>query len=390
MPTGWLKNAAYRLALPLLAPSPRGKMTVAHTGMPLTHLPDYQRILTKHHVLGSSLLMRQEDQEAQIHVSVGGNIQHTAQANTLYRVASITKMATALTILRLWEADALSLDAPVSQYLPDSQDIAALQDVTIRQMLCHTSGLRDVPAYQYALDQGLPYQDVLQTEGVRGSMPGERFAYCNLGFGLLGCVMEQVTEKSLAQVMQEMVFQPLGMEATMDASTLQEERIMPIRRVVQRGKSKDVRITPLGEKPLTAPDPLRHFGHTAGAMYTTCESLSKLLAFLQQEGAVENHQLMRPETLRMMMSPQASYGQLSPGMDYGLGLIRFTLPEFPDMPIMGHQGFAYGCVDGAFFTKTQQVIFLNGGASELRTGRLGVVNRDVLRYALVKEMPAWT
>ena len=390
MPTGWLKNAAYRLALPLLAPSPRGKMTVAHTGVPLTHLPDYQRILTKHHVLGSSLLMRQREQEAQIHVSVGGNIQHTAQVDTLYRVASITKMATALTILRLWEADALSLDAPVSQYLPDSQDIAALQDVTIRQLLCHTSGLRDVPAYQYALDQGLPYQDVLQTEGVRGSMPGERFAYCNLGFGLLGCVMEQVTGKSLAQVMQEMVFQPLGMEATMDASTLQEERIMPIRRVVQRGKSRDVRITSLGKKSLTAPDSMRHFGHTAGAMYTTCESLSKLLAFLQQEGAVENHQLMRPETLRMMMSPQASYGQLSPGMDYGFGLIRFSLPELPDMPIMGHQGFAYGCVDGAFFTKNQQVIFLNGGASELRTGRLGMVNRDVLRYALVKEMPAWT
>lgn len=41
-------------------------------------------------------------------------------------------------------------------------------------------------------------------------------------------------------------------------------------------------------------------------------------------------------------------------MDYGLGLIRFTLPEFPDMPIMGHQGFAYGCVDGAFFTKTSR------------------------------------
>ncbi|MDO4838353.1 MAG: serine hydrolase domain-containing protein [Clostridia bacterium] len=390
MPTGWLKNAAYRLALPLLAPSPRGKITMEHTGVQLTHLQDYQRILTKHHVLGSSLLMRQGDQEAQVYVSVGGNIQHTAQADTLYRVASITKMATALTILRLWEADALSLDAPVCQYLPDSQGIAALQDVTIRQLLCHTSGLRDVPAYQYALDHGQTYQEVLQVQGIRGSHPGEQFAYCNLGFGLLGCVMEQVTGESLAQVMQEMVFRPLGMEATMDASSLPEERIMPIRRVVQRGKSRDVRITPLGKKPLTTPDPLRHFGHTAGAMYTTCESMSKLLAFLQQEGAAENRQIMHPETLRMMMSPQASYGQLSPGMDYGLGLIRFTLPELPDMPIMGHQGFAYGCVDGAFFTQNRQVIFLNGGASELRIGRLGVVNRDVLHYALMKEMPAWT
>lgn len=390
MPTGLMKNAAYRLALPLLAPTPRGKMEEAHTGVPLTHLQDYQRILIKHHVLGSSLLMRQGNQEAQVHVSVGGDIQHMAKADTLYRVASITKMATSLTILRLWEADALSLDAPVRQYLQDSQGIAALQDVTIRQLLCHTSGLRDVPSYQYALDHGLPYQDVLQAEGVRGSLPGEQFAYCNLGFGLLGCVMEQVTGKSLAQVMQEMIFLPLGMDATMDASTLPEGRIMPIRRVVQRGKGEDMRITPLGKKALTAPDPLRHFGHTAGAMYTTCESLSKLFAFLQQEGSVENRQLMRPETLRMMMSPHASYGQLSPGMDYGLGMIRFTLPELPDMPIMGHQGFAYGCVDGAFFIKEHQVIFLNGGASELRTGRLGLVNRDVLRYALVKEMPAWT
>lgn len=187
-----------------------GKMTIEYTGMLLTHLPDYQRILTKHHVLGSSLLMRQGDREAQVHVSVGGDIQHTAQADTLYRVASITKMATALTILRLWEEDAFSLDAPVSQYLPDSQDIAVLQDVTIRQLLCHTSGLRDVPAYQYALDHGLPYQEVLQAQGIRGSLPGKQFAYCNLGFGLLGCVMEQVTGKSLAQVMQEMVFQPLA------------------------------------------------------------------------------------------------------------------------------------------------------------------------------------
>ncbi len=390
MPTGLMKNVAYRLALPMLAPSPRGKMTVAHTGTPIHHLSEYQRILTKHHVLGSSLLLQKGDQEAQVHVSVGGDIQHTATADTMYRVASITKMATALTILHLWEADALSLDAPVAQYLPDSQGIPALQDVTIHQLLCHTSGLRDVPAYQYALDHGLPYQEVLQAEGVRGSLPGERFAYCNLGFGLLGCVMEQVTGKSLARVMQELVFQPLGMEATMDASGLQEDRIMPIRRVVQRGRSEDVRVTPLGRKSLESPDPLRHFGHTAGAMYTTCASLSKLLAFLQREGAVNHQQLMRPETLRMMMTPQASYGQLSPGMDYGLGLIRFTLPEAPDMPIMGHQGFAYGCVDGAFFTHDQQVIFLNGGASELRTGRLGVVNRDVLRYALMREMPSWT
>lgn len=59
MPATPLKNALYRLALPVLAPSPRGEMTLSQQGKPLVNPKGYLRLQTKHHVLGSSLLLRQ-------------------------------------------------------------------------------------------------------------------------------------------------------------------------------------------------------------------------------------------------------------------------------------------------------------------------------------------
>ena len=77
---------------------------------------------------------------------------------------------------------------------------------------------------------------------------------------------------------------------------------------------------------------------------------------------------------------------------YGLGLVILQRPEISSRRLLGHQGFAYGCVDGAFVEEGtgRKVIFLNGGASEAREGKLGLVNRDVLTWAFRKEFPAWT
>lgn len=392
MPTTTLKNLAYRAALPLLAPSPRGKMRVETTGHEIRHLPEYLRLLTRHHVLGSSLLIQSGAQRATVHVSVGGGINHAASDNTLYRVASITKTATALTVLRLCEAGAFSLDDPVQALLPGGIREAALEGVTLRQLLSHTSGLRDVPAYAAALAHGEDLHSVLTAKGVRGSRPGDTFVYCNLGFGLLGCVLEEATGQSVAQVMAEQLFRPLGMEATLDASTLEEGRIMPLRRVLARHPGADVRITALGAQPLCQPDPARHFGHTAGAMYTNAASLSRMMTLICQEGELDGARLLQAASIRQMTTAHASYGAASPGMRYGLGLVLLTDPAIPGCRLIGHQGFAYGCVDGAFadLATGRQVIFLNGGASEARQGRLGLVNRDVLRWALGKELSAWT
>lgn len=392
MPTTPMKNLLYRAALPLLGPRVGGHMTHTVTGHDVQCMKCYQKLLTRHCVMGSSLLMADGEMRTQIDTTVKtGGVCHAPAADTIYRVASITKMATALVALRLVESGAFTLDTLAANLLPQGEGTKQLAGITVRQLLCHTSGLRDTPAVDAALAKGGTFHDVLKTPGVCVTRPGEAFAYCNFGFGLLGCVIEQVTGKPVSAAFDELLFRPLGMEATLDATALDETRVMEIVRVLSRRRQKGVRITSLGRIPLTEADPLRHFGHTAGAMYTTCEGLSRLMTLLAQDGMFGGKRLLTAESIAEMTKEQASYGALSPTMRYGLGLVLIDDPVICGERIIGHQGFAYGCVDGAFITRDtkRQVIFLNGGASEARTGRLGLVNRDVLRWALRKELPRW-
>lgn len=126
-------------------------------------------------------------------------------------------------------------------------------------------------------------------------------------------------------------------------------------------------------------------------MYTNAPSISRMLELIFRRGMVGETRLLSAESVEEMLRIHARYGALSPDMAYGLGLIFNDDSALPDAKICGHQGYAYGCVDGAFLDLATgwQVIFLNGGASEARDGRMGLVNRDVLRWALGKELPRW-
>lgn len=386
MPSTPLKNALYRAALPLFAPKPHRQMKHTASGRELAHLPDYEHLLKKHRVLGASLLLSDGSQTAQVYTSVD-NPRHVAAEDTLFRVASITKMATALVTLMCVDDGLFTLDTPVCDVLPRTEHTGMLTDITVRQLLCHTSGLRDLPATDAALREGATFDKVLAAPGVRGSKPGAEMVYCNFGFGLLGCLLEAATGRCISELFRERLFEPLGMRATLDASTLDEEQIMPISRVLPYRPGQDVTITRLGRIPLDKPDPLRHFGHTAGAMYTDAPSLSRLLDLIVNVGLAGGQRLVSAGMMAEMTHVQSA----TPTRTYGLGLVLLSRPAISDRRLLGHQGFAYGCVDGAFIEEGtgRRVVFLNGGASEAREGKLGLVNRDVLTWAFRKELPAW-
>ena len=387
MPSTPLKNLIYRAALPFEAPSPRGQMTHAAKGQPLCRMADYERLLVRHHVLGATLLLSDSQRTAVLHTSTN-KPRHIAQDDTIYRVASITKMATALVTLSCITEGVFTLDTPVRSLLPDTPNAAMLDGVTVRHLLSHTSGLIDLPAMDAALRDGRSYDDVLAAPGICAAKPGQQLIYSNFGFGLLGCMLENVTGQCIEALFQARLFAPLGMRATLDASTLDEHLIMPISRVLPYHAGRDVTITALGRKPIEEPDPLRHFGHTAGAMYTDAPSLVKLLQLIHHRGMHEGQQLISAGLMAEMTREQSA----TPTRRYGLGLVILELPKLLPRRLLGHQGFAYGCVDGAFIEEDtgRLVIFLNGGASEARQGKLGLVNRDLLTWALTKEMPSWT
>ena len=384
MPTTPLRNILYRAALPFLAPSVAGRLTHHAEGEPL-HLKDYDRFLCRHHIHGASLRIATPSCSASVLTSLNDGI-HEARPETLFRVASLTKMATALLSLRLADLSAFSLDDAVSDLLGLSSP--ALSGITVRHLLSHTSSLRDIPDVDRSLKNGNTLEQTLTAPGIRVGDPGQ-FSYCNFGFGIMGCVLEKVTGLSLRDLFQQELFTPLGMTATMDASTLEDSRIMPVTRVLPYHAGHEVRKTELGRHPLDTPDPERHFGHTAGAMYTDALSVEKLLGCIRT-GYSQNGRFLSDALVAEMHRVHAVYGRRSPTLSYGLGLLFVKDPRLSPHRLLGHQGLAYGCVDGAFFEENTDttVVLLNGGCSEARVGMLTCSNHDLIAFAL-REVRAW-
>ncbi len=374
----------YRAALPVLSPSPDKDVIHACIGRSLENADALSHILRKHHVLGGSILLDSGTEETVV-LSCSMKTGQLPDENMYYRVASITKMATALVTLCLCEKELLNLDAPVSHILPDCYSDIDLKDVTLRHLLSHTSGLSDPQNLEQMLNEGRPFRSAVS--GRRVSEPGACFRYSNLGFGLIGCILESVTGLPVHRVFEEYLFRPLGMNATLEGSSLRMEQIMPVVRVLPYRPGNMLRVTVLGQKEIGSPDPLRHYGYTAGSMYTDIRSLKKMLLCVMNGG----EHLLSKKWTDQMTTRHAEYGSLSPSLSYGLGILIVQDKSISGGRVLGHQGFAYGCADGAFWDEESGwiMIILNGGCSEARTGRLGLCNRDMLRYAFGKELPQW-
>ena len=387
MPKTRFENSLYRLSLAVSAPRLEREPELAVNGTdPLRTQDRYVRLLRKHHVMGSALLLKDYDRRIVVLCS-SRNPRHTVSSDSMFRVASITKMATALAALAAVEEGKLSLTEPIPAFFPSLHPIpAVLKDVTLRHLLSHTSGLKDPDQLVKALEDGIPFPDLLPD--AQGCPPGSQFRYSNLGYGLVGCMLEAVYDMNVSMVLQKKVFEPLKMRATLDASTLRDDEIVPICRVRGYHPGTDLIRTRLGSTPLTQPEPLIHYGYTAGSMYVDVQSLEKLLSCLKADGKP----VLKTSVGALMKQEQASYGKADPSLSYGLGILIIRDSSLSDSRILGHQGFAYGCADGAFWEENtgRTVIFLNGGASEARRGRLGVCNYDILKWALREEMTEWS
>ncbi|WP_197455061.1 serine hydrolase domain-containing protein [Stieleria varia] len=134
--------------------------------------------------------------------------------DSVFDLASITKpVATALSVMRLQQDGVIELDAPVSRYLPEfaENDKAT---VTVKQLLVHTGGLiPDNSLKDYRDGDETTWQRICELK--LRSAPGEKFSYSDVGFIVLGKLVERVSGQRLDRYAAEHVFIPLGMSETM-------------------------------------------------------------------------------------------------------------------------------------------------------------------------------
>ena len=244
-----------------------------------------------------------------------------ATADTVYHIDSITKHITAGAILSLVEQGKLSLDDPVTRFVPQLGD--KWSKVRIRHLLSHTSGSEsytDLPSWgpQERLD--VTSNDIL---GLVRDVPfhfepGTSWRYNNTGFYLLGMVIEKVTGQPYADFMSEHVFRPLGMAATRYGD------FRPI--VANRASGYELdHGTLVNAEPMSWKAPF-----AGGALCSTAMDL------VRWERALEHRELIGPATLKLMRSPTMIDGV---SLDYGFGT---RLGSLGGHRVIGHTGTGGG------------------------------------------------
>jgi CubicO group peptidase (beta-lactamase class C family) len=147
-------------------------------------------------------------------------VEHDVPANrdSMFRMGSITKQFTAAAIMRLVEQDRISLDDPITKYLPGYNTQG--HEITIRHLLTHTSGIKnytelkrvmvDEPEREFGRQEML---DMVQNEPLAFD-PGTGFDYSNTGYYMLGMVIERVSGKDYCAYLHDEFFEPLGLART--------------------------------------------------------------------------------------------------------------------------------------------------------------------------------
>jgi len=140
-----------------------------------------------------------------------------ATASTVYRIGSITKQFTAAGIMREVEQGKISLNDPITKYLPDVPTHG--ERITVRHLLTHTSGVHnytDSPERVKHWGEAMTPRQIVAfvDKDTLDFAPGTKYSYSNTGYVLLGMILEKVTGQPYATYVQRQFFTPLGLTQT--------------------------------------------------------------------------------------------------------------------------------------------------------------------------------
>jgi CubicO group peptidase (beta-lactamase class C family) len=249
-----------------------------------------------------------------------------ATTRTAYALASITKPITATAVMALHARDRISLTAPVESYLPALQfrDAAGLAaPVNLLQLLGHTSGLGTYARIHYgdAIAHANSFEDEFRRFGGLVNAPGRVSEYSNLGYGVIGEVIERQTRQSLADVVDREVFRPLGMK--------QSFIDVPPDRTISLATGYDASSRPL--------PPLRNNTPAAGNAHASVHDLVRFGMFHLDPASIADAPLDRETVARMQANADpAAFQHYYDAAYYGLGW--YVRPDDGGQRVVWHEG----------------------------------------------------
>jgi len=259
----------------------------------------------------------------------------SANEHTIYSLASISKPITATGLMILKERSKLDLDKPINDYLGDAKLKAWVgneEDATVRRVANHSSGL---PLHYQFFYKDEPYSPPSMDETIRRygnlvTVPGEKYQYSNIGYGILDYLISRLSGKNYIDFMREEVFIPLGMTHT------------SVHIPARLEKYKAVRYSGNG-----LPIPFYDFDHRgASAVFSSAHDLVRFGMFHLKSHLPDQKSILTDETIDEMQKPTAeiankrgygigwginedNMGFLSVGHNGGMGGVSTTLMLIP-------------------------------------------------------------
>jgi len=305
------------------------------------------------------------------------------QTNSICFIASMTKPITGLAVCKLEEEGKLKLDDPVSKYIPEFKELKNKEgepvEVTILQLLTHTSGLQEIDRskthHLLTLKELIPYY----VEKPIQFQPGTQWKYCQSSINTAGHIVEIVSGVPFDEYLAREFFEPLKMvDTTFYLTEAQLPRLVETYRRNDNGeleREKNHLLLMFGKEPAKRDrTPFPNMG-----LYSTAPDYARLAQMLLNQGELDGKRILKPETVkrfRTMHTPAELSTAFTPGNSWGVATCVVRNPQGITAQLspgtFGHGG-AYGTqvwIDPerniAWVLMVQRSNFKNGDASVAR------------------------
>lgn len=230
-----------------------------------------------------------------------------ATADTVYRIGSVSKLFTTISALQLVEQGKLGLDSPLQNTIPDFSMRSRFSNaapITLRSIMTHHSGIpSDYLKGMWTTDpQPISTLPASIKDEYLAFPPNTVLSYSNLGMTLLGLAVQNSSGQEFCGHLQQQLLQPMGMQQTTCAPAI--PRSAPASKAYSGGEEKVE--PPLRDTP-------------AGGLNSSVRDMSRFIRMVLAEGALDGRRIIKPETVRTMLTPQNSNVALDRSFRIGLG-----------------------------------------------------------------------
>ena len=281
-------------------------------------VPLIEALQDRYHVMGISLvLIRGQEvlwQEGFGYADQAGEVPATAE--TIYRAGSLAKPLTAMSVLQLEQAADIDIDFPLDFFLTDfsirSRFDTTAEPITVRSILTHHSGLPTDLCKNMWTDEPFTAVAANLKEEYAAYPPNLVYSYSNVGYSLLGDMVEQISGEPFADYIASHIFNPLRMDRSSMGLTGR-----PLAKYLSKGyrDGREEALLPIRDIP-------------AMGLYTSAADLGRFMKMILARGSVDGREIVSPEMLKRMMEPQNRDIALDMDIVNGLGwfLEEDTIP----------------------------------------------------------------